>query len=334
MRNNIKNVAGIMILVGVLVLITINCSTNKESGTKDQGSVTTHKEEGSIPDDQGHEGEEDHVILTKEAIKLVGITIEQVAMGQIDKKEIFPGEVCFNEEKHRRVIPRFPGVVKKIYKSEGDTVSKGEILAKIQSNESLTNYNLISEISGIVTKRDIAEGEFAGEGRIILEIADLSTLWVHLNVFPDSISNFKKGMDVTLFSIDGERSAICKVLSIIPVVDRETRNMTVKALLKNGENIWLPGEFIKGEINILSISKVPVVYSEAIQFLNDEPVLFVPEEGNEFHIVHVVIGRKSGVFTELLSGLEYGSEYVRKGSFELKARIVTSTMDSHAGHGH
>ncbi len=334
MRNNIKNVAGILILLVIIMFTTINCSSNKEAETKDQEIVSAHQDEGSNNDDQGHEGEEDHVILTEKAIKLAGITIEQVALEQIDKKEIFPGEVCFNEEKHSRVIPRFPGIVKKIYKSEGDAVKKGEILAKIQSNESLTNYNLISGLSGIVTKRDIAEGEFAGEGRVIFEIADLSTLWVHLNVFPDSITNFKKGKEVTLFSIDGERSATCKVISIIPVLDRETRNMTVKALLKNGENIWLPGEFIKGEIGMISTTKFPVVYSEAIQFLNDEPVLFVPEEGNEFHIVHIVTGRKSGIITEILSGLNRGDKYVRKGSFELKARIVTSTMDSHAGHGH
>ncbi len=326
MRNNIKNNAVIILLIGIFVFVIINCSTNEEIEAKEQSIVSNHEDED--------EGEEEHVALSKEAIKLAGITIEQVALAKIDKKEVFPGEVCFNEERYIRVIPRFPGIVKRIYKREGDSVKKGEILAKIQSNESLTNYNIISELSGIVTKRDIAPGEFAGEGHVIFEIADLSILWVHLNVFPDSIRNFNKGMDVKLFSINGERSATCKVISIIPVVDRETRNMRVRALLKNRENIWLPGGFVKGEINVISIAEVPVVYSEAIQFLDDEPVLFVPEEENEFHIVHIVTGRKNGIFTEIISGLKSGDKYVRKGSFEIKARIITSTMDGHAGHGH
>ncbi len=324
MRNNTKSNAGIIFLIGIFVFMIINCSTNEEIEAKEQSIVSDHKDEG----------EEEHVVLSKEAIKLAGITMEQVSLEQIDKKEVFPGEVCFNEERYIRVIPRFPGIVKRIYKREGDSVKKGEILAKIQSNESLTNYNIISELSGIVTKRDIAPGEFAGEGHVIFEIADLSILWIHLNVFPDSIKNFSKGMDVKLYSIDGERSATCKVISIIPIVDRETRNMRVRALLKNGENIWLPGGFVKGEINVISIAEVPVVYSEAIQFLNDEPVLFVPEEENEFHIVHIVTGRKNGIFTEIISGLKSGDKYVRKGSFEIKARIITSTMDGHAGHGH
>ena len=324
MRNNIKNNAVIILLIGIFVFVIINCSTNEEIEAKEQSIVSNHEDED----------EEEHVALSKEAIKLAGITIEQVALAKIDKKEVFPGEVCFNEERYIRVIPRFPGIVKRIYKREGDSVKKGEILAKIQSNESLTNYNIISELSGIVTKRDIAPGEFAGEGHVIFEIADLSILWVHLNVFPDSIRNFNKGMDVKLFSINGERSATCKVISIIPIVDRETRNMRVRALLKNRENIWLPGGFVKGEINVISIAEVPVVYSEAIQFLDDEPVLFVPEEENEFHIVHIVTGRKNGIFTEIISGLKSGDKYVRKGSFEIKARIITSTMDGHAGHGH
>ena len=255
-------------------------------------------------------------------------------MEQVDKKESFPGEVCFNEEKYSRVIPRFPGIVKKVFKSEGDPVRKGEIIAKIQSNESLTNYNIISDLSGIVTKRDVAPGEFAGEGHVIFEIANLSTLWIHLSVFTDSIGNFNKDMDVKLFSIDGKRSATCKVISIIPVVDRETRNMTVRALLINGDGIWLPGGFARGEIRVISNIKVPAVYSEAIQFLNDEPVLFVPEGSDEFHIVHIITGRNNGTFTEIIKGLRPGDKYVRKGSFEIKARIITSTMDGHAGHGH
>ncbi len=326
MRNNIKNNAIIILLIGIFVFVIINCSTNEEIEAKEQSIVSNHEDE--------NEGEEEHVALSKEAIKLAGITIEQVALAKIDKKEVFPGEVCFNEERYIRVIPRFPGIVKRIYKREGDSVKKGEILAKIQSNESLTNYNIISELSGMVTKRDIAPGEFAGDGHVILEIADLSILWVHLNVFPDSIRNFNKGMDVKLFSIDGERSTTCKVISIIPIVDRETRNMRVRALLKNGEKNWLPGGFVRGEIKVISIAEVPVIYSEAIQFLDDEPVLFVPEEENEFHIVHIVTGRKNGIFTEIISGLKSGDKYVRKGSFEIKARIITSTMDGHAGHGH
>ena len=36
----------------------------------------------------------------------------------------------------------------------------------------------------------------------------------------------------------------------------------------------------------------------------------------------------------ILSGLEEGMEYVNNGAFELKAKIVTSSFDAHAGHGH
>jgi len=53
-----------------------------------------------------------------------------------------------------------------------------------------------------------------------------------------------------------------------------------------------------------------------------------------FRPVHVSIGESDSRFVEILAGLEQGMEYVAAGAFELKAKIVTSALGGHAGHGH
>ena len=53
----------------------------------------------------------------------------------------------------------------------------------------------------------------------------------------------------------------------------------------------------------------------------------------DFH-VPVTIGGSDDRLTEILGGLEEGAEYVAAGAFELKAKIVTSALGGHAGHGH
>ena len=47
------------------------------------------------------------------------------------------GKVAANEEALAHVVPRFPGIVKAVKKRLGDSVERGEVLAQIESNESL-----------------------------------------------------------------------------------------------------------------------------------------------------------------------------------------------------
>ena len=50
-------------------------------------------------------------------------------------------------------MPRFPGIVKAVKKRLGDKVERGEVLAQIESNESLKIYDVVSEIAGtVITK--------------------------------------------------------------------------------------------------------------------------------------------------------------------------------------
>jgi len=48
----------------------------------------------------------------------------------------------------------------------------------------------------------------------------------------------------------------------------------------------------------------------------------------------VKIGSSDAEHVEILSGLKPGQRYVIKGAFDLKAHMLTSNMDPHAGHGH
>jgi hypothetical protein len=61
--------------------------------------------------------------------------------------------------------------------------------------------------------------------------------------------------------------------------------------------------------------------------------VFVEHEGS-FKPVPVAVGRADREHVEIVSGLTGGTRYVDGGAFQLKATLLTSHMDSHAGHGH
>ena len=62
-------------------------------------------------------------------------------------------------------------------------------------------------------------------------------------------------------------------------------------------------------------------------------MVFVPGEGG-FEERVVTTGRSDENHVEISSGLSPEERYVIDGAFELKATLMTDSMDSHAGHGH
>jgi len=75
------------------------------------------------------------------------------------------------------------------------------------------------------------------------------------------------------------------------------------------------------------------VPKNAVQTVEGESVVFVPV-GTVFEPVPVTLGRTDRERVEITAGLAPGTPYVIRGAFALKAKLVTSGLDPHAGHGH
>jgi cobalt-zinc-cadmium efflux system membrane fusion protein len=76
-----------------------------------------------------------------------------------------------------------------------------------------------------------------------------------------------------------------------------------------------------------------VVPREAVQNVEGRDVVFVEHAGG-FEMTPVTTGRSDRNGVEVVAGLEFGTPYVAEGAFQLKATVITSTLGSHAGHGH
>src|SRR5690606_2229940 len=81
------------------------------------------------------------------------------------------------------VHARFPGAITSVQARQGEPVAEGQLLAQVESNESLKIYDLRSPINGVVIEHRTSVGEIAGD-QPLFTIADLTTLWAELQVFP------------------------------------------------------------------------------------------------------------------------------------------------------
>jgi cobalt-zinc-cadmium efflux system membrane fusion protein len=103
--------------------------------------------------------------------------------------------------------------------------------------------------------------------------------------------------------------------------------------LEGAEEDFTPGAFVRAEVTVQTSEAEVRVEKDAVQTLEGRSVVFIANKDG-FESRDVEVGLSDRNFVEIKAGLERGEHYVAKGAFELKAEIVTSGLDPHAGHGH
>lgn len=266
---------------------------------------------------------EGRTTMTPDAVKSSGIVIEAAGPARIKTTIKVNGRVQPNEDHMTHVIPRYPGIVKKITKRLGDAVAKDEVVAVVESNESLQSYEVKSSLAGTVIGKDVRQGEFVKEGEVIYSVADLGTVWVDLNVHRKDFDRLKVGEAVTIFAGEGLTNATGTVSYISPFGAEDTQTMLARVELPNPTGKWRPGLFVTGEI-VVEEAEVPVaVKASALQSFRDWQVVFMAE-GGMFEIAILELGRRDAEWVEVLSGLNPGQKYAAENSFIIKADILKS----------
>jgi len=298
-----------------------------EEAKHDEHEGCVHVVEESAHDD--HAGHDHSAESHEEHGK---IEIATVSGGIVERIASFPAEIQINRDRAAAVSPKYAGTVREIYVEIGDAVKKGDILATIESRETLANYPVKAPLAGIIVSRGSSVGELAGEEADLFEIVDLSSVWVEVHVFPQYRHAVRKGQPVHLVASDGHTAATV-IDYVSPLIDPETRTVKARCVLVGGGDDFSPGAFVRAQIAVESVQARVRIEKEAVQTMNGETMVFIEDEdGIESRAVKV--GIFGGDFVEIESGLEPGEKVVVHGAFELKAERVTRGLDPHAGHGH
>jgi cobalt-zinc-cadmium efflux system membrane fusion protein len=270
-----------------------------------------------------HEGDHgaDGVEMSDAKVAAAGIEIVAAAKATLRDALQLNGVLQPNQEALIQVTPRFPGVVREIKKRIGDQVEKGELLARIESNQSLTVYDIRAPIAGTVIDRQISLGEYASEQKPAFTVADLSTVWVDLSVYRRDLPRVKLGDSVLIDVGDGGQPIEAQLSYISPVGSSDTQSALARAVLPNAGLRLRAGLFVSARL-ILSAKEVPVaVRSEALQSHENRTVVFV-RNGTKFEARDVEIGARDPEQVEIVFGLFEGDMYAAKNSFIVKAELA------------
>jgi multidrug efflux pump subunit AcrA (membrane-fusion protein) len=267
------------------------------------------------------------VLLSDSKIKAAGIEMETAGAGDIRPGLQVNGIVQPNQEKLVQVTPRFPGIVRDVRKRTGDVVQKGDLLATVESNQSLTVYNLTAPLAGTVIDRQVALGEYVSEQKPAFVVADLSTVWVDLPVYRRDLPRVHLADRMLLDVGDGGAAVEATISYLSPIGTAETQSALARAVVDNGDGRLRPGLFVSARL-LLSEKKVPLaVKLSALQTIENRTVVFV-RSGDRFEPHEVELGMKDAERAEVLFGLDPGDQYAAKNSFVIKAEMTKGAAES------
>ncbi len=319
MLNEIKSrsagkILSIIFLVGMLLFLNTGCSDNNADENENKSVELNENSEHN-----------EAIKLSEADLKEFGIEIKEAGAGAITNHVDLTGEIKAEPSRLSHIIPRFPGIVKEVYKTVGEQVNRGEVLALIESNESLTTYEVQSLVDGTIIELHMAKGDLVGGEELALTVANLDIIWVTLNIYQRDINKVKVGQRALVLLSAEEKGESGTISYVSPVVDEATRTASARVILDNSSGKWRPGMFVSAKV-FINEKKLPIVVEKsALQTLEDKTVVFV-KSGDEFFPKQVTLGMQNDVNVEITSGLQPGQQYVSKGSFTLKAEILKESF--------
>ncbi len=239
------------------------------------------------------------------------------------------GKIVPNANKTLYIYPRYSGIIKRMTKFLGDKVRQGELLATVESNQTLQTYEVNAPFSGYIVRKTANPGEFVKTGSSIYQLADLSNVWVHLFIFRKDAELIKKGQAVQVYDKnDPARKTGSEIDYVSPMGIEKNQTMMARAVINNPDNelTWLPGLYVNVRVIIQSKPVAVAVKNSAIQTVDGQAVVFVKvKDGFEPRVCQT--GMEGQAYTEIKSGLKNGDIYVEDNSFLLKAELEKDTME-------
>ncbi len=199
----------------------------------------------------------------------------------------------------------------------------------LRSASQITSELLVpAPISGTVTSRAVNAGEVVDAGKEILQITDLSNVWVIAQVFERDVARLRVGSGASVTSDAFPESVFRGQITYIdPQFDNATRTGKVRVELANPGQALKIGMYVKAAFGALGDAErtAPVIPASAVQRINDQDVVFVPtQDPVVFALRSVRLGPEVDGRRVVEEGLSVGDRLVTNGSFLLRAAWLKS----------
>jgi Cu(I)/Ag(I) efflux system membrane fusion protein len=169
--------------------------------------------------------------------------------------------------------------------------------------------------SGVVIEKMVQQGQYVNTGDPLFNIADLSTVWVEVEVYENEFPNIHVGQPVEIRSQSFPgRPFTGRISFIYPFLDPKTRTVKARVEMPN------PGMKLKPDMFVNAIIKVPlgstiVVPVTAVMDTGKRQVVWIETSQGMFESRDVQVGQRTDDKIQIMSGLKSGDKVAVSGGY-------------------
>ena len=315
------------IFLSIAMLSVAACGSSSKP-EQAQGGEHGHEAGGHEEShEEGHE-EGDHATIGSKVAQSMGVVTSEAGAVTLKETLSLSGVIQADPARVSRVRARFPGVVRQVAVEPWANVSRGALLAQVQSNESLQNYSLTAPIGGVLVEHLAQVGEATGEAALFT-IIDLTKVWVELDVFQTDLARISEQQPVQVLDLDNRKLADGRLSRIAPLAVHGSQSVRARVVIDNATGQLRPGQFVTANVTVAERQVPLAVRRDSLQRFRDADVVF-EQVGETYEARTLELGRSDADHIEVLAGLSAGARYVTKNSYLIKADIEKAG----AGHDH
>ncbi|GAB4202598.1 MAG: efflux RND transporter periplasmic adaptor subunit [Sandaracinaceae bacterium] len=203
-------------------------------------------------------------------------------------------------------------------------LAPGSITAASRGRPLPRTITLRSPIAGEVVERQVHLGAVVDPTHPLVRIADLSSVWIVLNMFENDLGRVRVGDRVEIVSEAYPDEVLPGTVAHVgATVDEATRTADVRVVVDNTDRRLRPGQFVHATLHVSSEAQREALLlpQSAISQVAGQPSVFVRIGENRYDVRPLELGPRYGTRVEVRRGLAPGDEVVVEGAFALKSEL-------------
>ncbi len=217
-----------------------------------------------------------------------------------------------------------------IAKQEFDNATAQQKATEAQVGDikaAIARKTIHAPFSGVLGIRQVSLGQYLAAGQAIVSLQTLSPIYVNFGVPQQDTGKMVAGHVLRVRNSDLPGMAFTgRIIALDSVINEQTRNIQVQAIVTNKENKLRPGMFVQVELPLGSPREVVPLPASAINYAPyGDSVYIVTDmkdpQGNTYRGVRQQVVRVEGSRGDqvgVISGLNPGDEVVSSGVFKLR----------------
>ena len=193
-------------------------------------------------------------------------------------------------------------------------------IAELEKNRKPTEtLTLYSPFKGVVQDLGVDQGRRVMVGDHLVDIADLSVVWVWAQFYQDELPMLKKDLPITITSSSYPGEKFPGKISVVdPFINDATRTGRVRIDVENPNLKLRPDMYVDVELKLDMGEGIAVPFS-AVLPTGKHNIVFVEKGGGKLEPRFIELGRKYGDFYEVKSGLKETERVVTSANFLIDA---------------